>query len=255
MILLRLYTVPARPVIRCACSLILASALAGCGNSGEMTRQRAYHVDGPGIQGECCLRSSVDSNAGLLLMITPTGPSYPLDEVPGEIATRPGSSYFRLDAARRTLVGSSSSEWGSSAERATDCSTQIGPFPDSFRAPADKHTLTYHKQPVATAGRYVMSTDCSPSQRFLAVVSTDGPLTTGWLWQGSGGSASAHYLEFFAYSDGRRLGKPLPLPFTSSEALYSGCWTPDEAYILFSDPMMFHLYVVATPVKHQDPTP
>ena len=229
---------------------VLCSLLAsGCGKSAGGGAPTVRHVKGPGIRGEglLCLRGSPQSPGGLLFMVTSVADPNMLLDPNGPIGPRPGAIYFRLDTANSTLVPSSANEWVLSSDPATDELTQLGPPFGPFVEDFERHALTFKGAPVATAGPFVMRTRCSPSKRFLAVISTDGPVGSAWLGLGSGGSSSAHYLEIFSYADGRVAGKAIRLPFNTAKALFDCHWTADESCVLCSNPMLFDIYIVTLP--------
>ncbi|MCK4342099.1 MAG: hypothetical protein KAY37_10300 [Phycisphaerae bacterium] len=206
----------------------------------------------------CCrllLRSPAEEPGVLLLRPLTTEESLAMDRgltpatQPGQPATQLGQPVVvgrYAPPAKLKKVGRA--EWEAAGGPVCDCEMAGVDDPKPFTlGHRQRDRLQYNNQAVATAGVTVLRVTVSPSRRYVAVLSAAGRRRDSLIpfWGGSGASGQ-HYHEVYLRADGKRLGKPVPLPLPSGRGWLKHCWSPDECYVVYTDSQLLEFCIVHT---------
>jgi hypothetical protein len=112
--------------------------------------------------------------------------------------------------------------------------------------------LSFEGKTVATKGQHVFAAVASPSCRYIAVVSADGPLS-GDLVSNFQFAKGTHYHEIWRRADGTVAAQPVVLPWTTKKQPgLKSCWSADERYIVYPDMSGVSLLIIETDLKEGD---
>ncbi|HEV2764155.1 MAG TPA: hypothetical protein VGV38_14320 [Pyrinomonadaceae bacterium] len=160
---------------------------------------------------------------------------------------------YRYDPAARALTQVGAEAWERAVGPVAECARQFAP-PESKLAldqKADRLRAAGGRE-VATAGRVPLALVASPSGRWVAVLSADGP-KKGSLMPFSGDTVLGRRLQqVLSLPAAAAVGSPVVLPVLNEGDVPVACWSADEQFIVYHDYNFYSLSVVET---HPPPTP
>jgi len=153
---------------------------------------------------------------------------------------------YQLDtgAGKLRLVGSEM--WDRATGTICDCGGQFATL-THMTVNWRKLELKLGAQVVPTAGRYVMSLVSTPQGDLVAVVSAKGPRGISFIPSMGGGVGGIRYHQVFRTRNAQPVGDPVRLPMGSEGVAVNGCWSSDQAYIVYTDGKFSEVCVI--PVK------
>ena len=139
--------------------------------------------------------------------------------------------------------------WDQSSGVIADCSQQqpLLKFAATWRLDPQSGSLLYEGRLVGTTGPVVVDFRFSPSQQAVAVLSARGRKKSSLLPFLGGGSnvQGRHYHQVFSLPDLSALdGSTIEVPFTTEQVAFSGCWSADERFVVYTSALYQELCVV-----------
>jgi hypothetical protein len=154
---------------------------------------------------------------------------------------------YRYAPAERTLAPASEEEWRRGGPLVS-CEEQLPPRPSVLRIdPKSDRLLAADGREVRTAGRVVLAMRSSPSGKWVAVLSADGPKRVSAFPSIAGGGASGqHYHQLLSLPDAAPRGEPVRLNIGAADQVLTPCWSPGESFVAYTDLLFFKLSLVET---------
>jgi len=147
------------------------------------------------------------------------------DAADGQVDNIPHSTVYRFDSASQSLAVAPDEEWDDSEEQVELCChlvLEVGRFVK------DGTTLRYDGEPIEVAGGALVKMSPSPSQRFLAVLSTNGRILPFSV------STGQHFHQVFSVDTGERIGPELRLAIGGmGNGSVRFDWTADERFVVY----------------------
>lgn len=106
------------------------------------------------------------------------------------------------------------------------------------------HVLRRDGAVVATAGPVVIAVSESLSEKYIAVLSADGPLNKNQF-----SAAGRHYHQVFRHSDGAPVGEPVVLPMSSEADGPQAYWSADDRYVVYVNYAFSKVCILATGIE------
>ena len=152
---------------------------------------------------------------------------------------------YRYDARARTLSAVTEQAWLRAGGSIAECGKQMPPAPQTLQIDPKSHRLIAGTREIATAGRTAIVLTESPSHRYAAVLSADGPAPASLLPPlGAGVPTGQRFHQMFSLPDGRAIGNPIRIPVRRPDVVLAACWAMEENAVVYHDILFGHLSVV-----------
>lgn len=200
-----------------------------------------FRTPGWGRDDRVLLRARDKGSEELLLHSLSRGP-----DSTAESQSSPSTPVFLFEPNSNNLREVTPDAWKGADTLVSECwpdnPGSLAPFSYDYR----RYRLMVDGQPIASKGPYVFQHALSPSGRYLAFVSADGPFVEGGMFLGGTGAKGTHYHEVWSQADSAPLGEAVVLPWTTFErpGLSGPCWSTDERYVIYTDVVKKHLLVI-----------
>jgi len=152
---------------------------------------------------------------------------------------------YRYDPQTLSLTAIADQDWNRAGGAITECATQSPPSPQALRIDPQSHRLMAGSREVLTAGRTVLAVTASPSRRYAAVLSAEGPAAGSLVpFLGSGGATGQRLHQLVSLPGAAVIGNTIPIPVRRSEDVLAACWSSDERVIVYYDVLFAHMSVI-----------
>lgn len=168
------------------------------------------------------------------------------------------ATVYRYDPATRALTSVTDAEWQQATGEIRNCQDYMPNAPYS-RPPVTPlaivtidnrdHRLLVNNREVPTAGGYSISTQVSPSEKWVAVLSASGPVIPPLLPLGGDWTLGQRYHEILSLPNATRAGKAIKFPVNDTKDFTTMCWSADEELVVHTTYFFDLLVVVETGVN------
>lgn len=170
-------------------------------------------------------RTDADGSAVLLLTVQSLEDAR-TDGADGHRDYSPHRAVYRFDPVSQTVELVDDAVWDEATGAISECCAGFVP-----EAPfdLDENHLFFNGRAVEVAGGSVLAVSQAPSDRAIAVLSTNGRV--GFLFQIASGQ---HFHQLFSRATGEPVGMSFRLAvggFANGSVLFD--WTPDERYVIY----------------------
>jgi hypothetical protein len=162
---------------------------------------------------------------------------------------------YRYDPAKRALDSVTDAEWQQATGAIRNCQYYMpnAPYPPPRVTPRAivtinnrQRKLLVDQREVPTAGGYPLSSEYSPSERWVSVVSATGPAIPSLIPMGGDWTWGQRYHEILSLPDGTRVGKAIKFPVNDTHDSTTMCWSADEKFVVHRTYYFDMLVVVET---------
>ncbi len=153
---------------------------------------------------------------------------------------------YEYDPKAKSLQKVSDLNWDGLASPISECFSQSQQFPEKFKVAGEK--LFFGDRQISIKGAIFISAAFSPSGRYVAILSAEGP-RKGSLMPFLGGgqnSKGQHYHQLFSVYNGEPISDVLRLQLTTEKEAYPACWSIDEKYVFYTALLADKLTIVET---------
>ena len=154
---------------------------------------------------------------------------------------------YKYDPVQRSVTAVAETEWDNASGAIAKCTDQrLADIPSVLERNDREHKLFAGKREIRTAGKIALAELTSPSGRWAAVHSAEGPAVqsilpfTGDLIYGQ------RYHEILSLPDLARVGEPVRVPVNQTRSHLYPCWSADEKFVVYTDVSFWVLVVVET---------
>jgi len=215
----------------------LALALGGC---SRRIQTDVPLLETPGwkeIVGQLFVRSEDRGDTRLLIKLISGGDQFDLDGTAEGVAQAPATNgvIYRYDPRKRELDEVRDGLWGEASGEMCCLSTQRMWGDDRVKIVGER-LISYQRKRQTTRGNTVTRVEASPSRKWVAVLSADGPVKQSLYSFGKDGTPQGQYYhELFRLPDLAPVGKPIRLPVDRSFHTDHIVWSPDERFLVYAD--------------------
>lgn len=155
-------------------------------------------------------------------------------------------SIYLYDPRARSLTPAPADAWQHARGRVAECGKQLPPAAAVLTVEQGADRLLAGGREIATAGRVPIKVLASPSGRWAAGLSAEGPRV------GSDGPVfgsrvkGQRYHQVLSVPDAAPAGAAVKLPFLREESPLDPCWSADEQFVVYTDMGFYSLSVVET---------
>jgi hypothetical protein len=153
---------------------------------------------------------------------------------------------YEYDPKAKSLQKVSNLNWDGLASPISECFSQSQQFPGKFKVTGEK--LFFGIREVSIKGAVFISAAFSPSGRYVAILSADGPRKGSLMpfFGGGQNSKGQHYHQLFSVYNGEPISDVLKLQLTTEKEAYPACWSIDEKYFFYTALLADKLTIVET---------
>jgi hypothetical protein len=155
---------------------------------------------------------------------------------------------YRYDLQARSLDAVTDKEWLNAGGPISACSG-LGstPPPVPVRLDDSSNKLVIGDREVSTTGKVPLDYLVSPSGKWVAVLSADGPVISMLF---SGRVLGQRYHQLVAVNDAVSTGSSIRIPVMNTLGTLLPCWSVDEKLVIYTDANFSSLVVVETASLH-----
>lgn len=146
----------------------------------------------------------------------------------------------------KSLQKVSDLDWDGISSPIAECFSQSRQVPEQFKVTGEK--LFFGNREVSIKGTVLISAAFSPSGKYVAILSADGPRKVSLMPFLGGGqnSKGQHYHQLFSIVKGEPISNVIKLQFTTKKEAYQACWSIDEKYVFYTALLADKLTIVET---------
>jgi hypothetical protein len=153
---------------------------------------------------------------------------------------------YRYTPGAKKLQATNVDAWDAAAGEVSNGGSVGLPPRQRFRFEVQEHLLRHDGVAVATAGTMVITVSESPSGKYVAALSADGPLNKNQFT-----AAGRHYHQVFRHSDGAPVGEPVALPMSSEADWPLPHWSADDRYVVYVNKAFSKVCILATGIESE----
>jgi hypothetical protein len=151
---------------------------------------------------------------------------------------------YRYDPITRRLSEVSAAQWQNAGGAIAKCGEQsVAGVISGPRRDDRAHKLFLGERELPTAGRFALNNVTSPSGRWVAVVSADGPAVPSILPFMGDLIYGQRYHEVISLLNAVHVDPPIPIPVTDRNDFLEPCWSADEQFVVYTT-YFFNLLIV-----------
>jgi hypothetical protein len=153
---------------------------------------------------------------------------------------------YEYDPKAKSLRKVSDLNWDGIASPISECFSQPQQFPEKFKVTGEK--LFFGNREVSIKGAVLIFAAFSPSGKYVAILSADGPRKGSLMpfFGGGQNSKGQHYHQLFSLVNGEPISDVKKLQFTTEKEVYPACWSIDEKYVFYTALLADKLTIVET---------
>jgi hypothetical protein len=154
---------------------------------------------------------------------------------------------YLYDPASQTLHTVDIAKWKSATSPIANCEEQLPPSPKRLEIVSndERKLVDASGRTIATAGTFTEKLTVSPDNKWVAVLSANGPKSVSLLpFLGGNQPLGQQYHQVISMDDFKWIGTAVPLPVAVKSDLLEPCWTADEKYVVYTDTFFTDVLVV-----------
>lgn len=154
---------------------------------------------------------------------------------------------YGYDPNTRTLGAVSDKEWSGARGPIATCAEQLAtPDPVRVRIVRSERRMFVGQREVSTAASIPLGYLTSPSGKWMAVLSANGPVVPAVMLFSGDRVLGARHHEIMSLPDTVSAGSSIQIPVPNTLTTMQPCWSADEKFVVYNDGSFSSLVVVET---------